>query len=750
VGGSHELSTVAGSDGTTAVAAGTATTVEDPQCKEPNRRLSIRQNGDGADADARVVGYQTSWPFSLPESTTKADVRQVGTIAADTHIRNYGYSSDSGEAADRFDLLYGDGDPATSYFALTVDGTVYSVAPVEGAERLEPYSDFADSRRAQWTLPEGLVVRQTVSTSGRFSTEASDCGLARFKLTVNNTGDDDHDVRVRYLLDHETGFEDGPVVWAGGEEFATERVFDDPTFESWETPNDPVDPTLSARTVPVGQPDRVVFARWRPAFESAFNYEPTPGTEFHNGTARDDTASLVYYDLGTVTAGEMASAAVDHGYGSGDLERNRPRVSVGDSATNGTYVVADSLPQGDYVVVTDPDGDVLGTLGPTDGTVGWRNVQIPLDEPLTETTEVTVTVYEDTDGDGEVDVASGEDEPVMVDGQAATDTATVVIGTADLVEAGGDPYTFGGTSFTLGEVTLSEGGFVALYGSSDELSPSLFGRLPYTRVVGVSAYLPPGTHEDVEIVVQGQKLGVERGAGSMWLDPGQAMAVPHADSDDDQRFDFRSSRGATDPAYAQDGAYESVLDAGRDYTERPVTLETGIVYRPQQTYYQVDLIGGDEPFGRLGPSGSGGELLPFYADEDVNLLLRYAHGTTTEGLTQKGTAFPNERLRTCVDTGAFTRDGETATVEVTVTDDPDCQSVTLTLLTYEKQGPGFDREMRQVRLRTTSANTYATTKTLGPGDHTISVRVPTEDGGGGFGEFRYPFQQEWEDRDEED
>jgi hypothetical protein len=745
VGEAHEPSTARGVKATSGGVTDVTASVEDPQCKDTNSRIPIRQNGDGAESDAKVSGYQTSWPFSFPEDTTEADVRQVGTIAADTYVGTVGSSE-----VDRLDFLYGNGDPATSYFALEVDGTVYSVAPVAGTERLEPYSDFADSRRAQWTLPEGLVVRQTVSTSGRFSTVASDCGLVRFKLTVNNTGGDDHDVRVRYLLDHETGFEDGPVVRTGGEEFATERAFDDPTFESWETPNDPVDPTLVARTVPVGQPERVVFTRWRPAFESAFDYEPTPGAAFHNRTARDDTASLVYYDLGTVTPGELASAAVDHGYGSGEIERSRPRVSVGDSATNGTDVIADNLPLGDYVVVTDADGAVLGTLGPsTDGLVGGGNTRIPIDDPLTETTEVTVTVYEDTDGDGEVDVESGEDEPVTVDGQPATDTATVVVGTADLVEVGSDPYSFGGTSFTLGEVTLSEGGFVALHGGSDELGSLSFERLPYTRVVGVSGYLPPGTHEDVEIVVQGRKLAVERGAGPLALNPTQALAVPHADSDGDQRFDFRSSRGVTDPVYGQDGAYENFLDIGRQYTERPVTLKTGIVYRPQETYYQVDLIGGDEPLNRLGPSQFGDGAPSFYADEDVDLLLRYAHGTTTEGITQRGTAFPNDRLRTCVDTGSFTRDGETATVEVTIVDGPDCESVTLTLVTYEKQGPGFDRTMRQRRLQSVG-EVYVTTETLGPGNHTISVRVPTEDGGGGFGEFRYSFQQTWAEKIQED
>lgn len=100
--------------------------------------------------------------------------------------------------------------------------------------------------------------------------------------------------------------------------------------------------------------------------------------------------------------------------------------------------------------------------------------------------------------------------------------------------------------------------------------------------------------------------------------------------------------------------------------------------------------------------------------------MRFARGTPEEGLVDKGSAWPDETIRECLDYGhVYTPEEGTATVDFTVADG--CEH-TLSLAVHSAPTDefGLDTVDEQELL-------YATTETYGPGDHSITVELPTDD-----------------------
>ncbi|MFC7098814.1 DUF7282 domain-containing protein [Halobaculum marinum] len=96
--------------------------------------------------------------------------------------------------------------------------------------------------------------------------------------------------------------------------------------------------------------------------------------------------------------------------------------------------------------------------------------------------------------------------------------------------------TSGGTTITVDEVTLPEGGFVTIHDASLTGEGDALG-----SVVGTSQYLAPGTHEDVEVTLTDA------------VDDGQYVAMPHVDTDGDRAYDFVTTGGQADGPYTADG-----------------------------------------------------------------------------------------------------------------------------------------------------------------------------------------------------
>ncbi|ESP88951.1 periplasmic beta-glucosidase [Candidatus Halobonum tyrrellensis G22] len=126
-------------------------------------------------------------------------------------------------------------------------------------------------------------------------------------------------------------------------------------------------------------------------------------------------------------------------------------------------------------------------------------------------------------------------------------------------------------------------------------------------------------------------------------------------------------------------------------------------------YYQVDFVAG-QPIEELGEEG-------LYAEQDR--LMRFARGTAAGGILDKGTAWPSAEIRECLDYGHIGVEDGTASIRFTVADG--CER-TVSLAVYETPNESFSAAGadEQEYLR-------ASTETFGPGEHTVSVDVPSEE-----------------------
>ena len=138
---------------------------------------------------------------------------------------------------------------------------------------------------------------------------------------------------------------------------------------------------------------------------------------------------------------------------------------------------------------------------------------------------------------------------------------------------------------------------------------------------------------------------------------------------------------------------------------------TGVDEPAEPTHYQIDLAAGD-PIENLSAD-------TLYAGQDR--LVQFAHGDTDDGLTQRGSAWANESIRECIDREGLIR-ADDGTAEVTVTLADGCENVTMSLVSYTKPTAGFSPETADRQ------ELYdATTRTLGPGEHTLTVTLPDAD-----------------------
>ncbi|ESP87004.1 right-handed parallel beta-helix repeat-containing protein [Candidatus Halobonum tyrrellensis] len=210
------------------------------------------------------------------------------------------------------------------------------------------------------------------------------------------------------------------------------------------------------------------------------------------------------------------------------------------------------------------------------------------------------------------------------------------------------------------------------------------GRSPAARVAGVSDL--PGVSPEVRA---------------------EPVDAPDANYAWDHYFAWDGDAGAwdlhfewrTDPGAPVEVSY--VVD--RSDAGAPGTLEV------PARFYQVDFVAG-EPIEELGEEG-------LYAEQDR--LMRFAFGSVEEGITEKDTAWPSAELRDCLDYGHI-REHDDGTASVTFTVADDCEEVTLSLATYSLPGEEFSADTADEQ-----ELLGATTETYGPGEHTISLDLPS-------------------------
>ncbi|WP_336036467.1 DUF7282 domain-containing protein [Halobacterium yunchengense] len=249
-------------------------------------------------------------------------------------------------------------------------------------------------------------------------------------------------------------------------------------------------------------------------------------------------------DVSNVGQGDLVAVGIDRGDDSDgttvdeSVASDVSSVSASDDGSTLTVGFGGNyqLQQGDELVVV-----YEGAQNP--GSAGDSQVELTVNEQSAATSaSATLSVEAADDGadDGTDDGAEDGTDDGAEDGtDDGADDGTDDETDCECVGASVafDAQTSNGSTVTVDEVTLSEGGFVAIYDESGDL-------------VGHSAYLSPGTHEDVTVSLD------EELSGDATLD-----ATAHCDTDGDEEFDEDC-----DESYTDDG--DVVSDAAEvDVTE---------------------------------------------------------------------------------------------------------------------------------------------------------------------------------------
>jgi len=136
-------------------------------------------------------------------------------------------------------------------------------------------------------------------------------------------------------------------------------------------------------------------------------------------------------------------------------------------------------------------------------------------------------------------------------GPAAASTGTA--SAANHASVTFDAQTTGGYTVTVDSVTLADGGFVTVHDASLADGDTL------GSVVGSSAYLAPGDHENVTVRLEAP---VE--------DDTTLTAMPHRDTDGDRVYEFVSGNGGVDGPYTADGG--AVVDSANVTASATVSM----------------------------------------------------------------------------------------------------------------------------------------------------------------------------------
>ena len=235
-----------------------------------------------------------------------------------------------------YDLLYTsrDHNAWSSYLTIQVDNKNYITGviaeygnPISMSQYVEQYPTIIDnSIITKWRLPENIVVIQKLSLVGE---------ACKFNLTIINEGDQERDVKVRYLFDYQVRDQDGApiVLWRNGEreilKYETKYSGNEINFDYWLT-RDYLDSTYTlqgkhiVRGFGATPPDEIIFANWAWAAGYAFSYDAfdpdrnfyTPGEIY---SPDSDSCALLYWNLGTISPGEGKEVITYYGVGDPEI-----------------------------------------------------------------------------------------------------------------------------------------------------------------------------------------------------------------------------------------------------------------------------------------------------------------------------------------------------------------------------------------------------------------------------------------------
>jgi hypothetical protein len=195
----------------------------------------------------------------------------------------------------------------------------------------------------------------------------------------------------------------------------------------------------------------------------------------------------------------------------------------------GNLSVANASATVEYLLTASADGDVLNETASVDANETFAG-NLTLDPPL----EANATV--------DVSVRDAETGAVLANASVNYTVAAAPNVTGPDATVAFANQSSNGTVVTVDTATLPDGGFVAVH------DQSLLEGDAVGSVVGSSAYLEPGTAENVTVELD-EPLDAN----------GTLIAMPHRDTNENEVYDFVTSNGTEDGPYTVDG--DPVTDA---------------------------------------------------------------------------------------------------------------------------------------------------------------------------------------------
>ncbi|MHC3437675.1 DUF7282 domain-containing protein [Natrialbaceae archaeon A-gly3] len=202
-----------------------------------------------------------------------------------------------------------------------------------------------------------------------------------------------------------------------------------------------------------------------------------------------------------------------------------------------TLVVDEAIAPEEYVVaVVDEDGVEIGESEVFDAEQAVTDLEVPLEPPL------------EADATLDVGVRAVEDDEVL-----ASETIEYTLEDVPVASVVVEDQDSDGTSVTVEDVEVPDGGFVAIYGEDvlpeavalEDLEPE---DVDPEAVIGVSEYLEPGEYEDLEVElfdVPGLEFDEESLEGGEQV----LIAVAHEDTAGTGTFAFVETDGEDDGPY---------------------------------------------------------------------------------------------------------------------------------------------------------------------------------------------------------
>jgi hypothetical protein len=391
-------------------------------------------------------------------------------------------------------------------------------------------------------------------------------------------------------------------------------------------------------------------------------------------------------------ADDGSSVAFDAIYFGNALSDDPDGVTIATVTVQGSEAGSSGLSL-DVTEISDAAGDVYDVTG-TDGaslTVGGQTTTAETTATTatdTTTATQTPTETETTTTPSETTAETGTETTGTTSETETTNTTTEseteTTDTANETETGTTDTTTG----TGTETTTTDGGERTLNESAiaDSLSDS-------------------GLSED-EVENVGSALGASD------LTDAEVTAITDAlagdDLTDEQRESVADIVAAGGLSDEQLRALGDALSDGRLTDAERDAL--GFLGEAGVTYYQVDLVAGEPIEDLRGPNGT-------YTNDQ---LLRFAHGSTDEPITRRsdGEFTTDHLLADRIESQAIEVANGTATTTFAVAEG---ESITLTLASYEKVGPGWSPETEAFQEFADSE-----TRTFESGTHTLTVDLPGE------------------------